>query len=235
MGLTRRPLYLQVHDMLVGRISVGAWKPGAPIPSEQEIARELQVSHGTVRKALEQMESQHIIRRAPGRGTFVADFARDEAALRFCRIYDASGRRLEGDVEQVVVKVGRAGTEEQNRLELAASEKILRITRLRRHAGRKFMLEHAALPAPLFAGLETDAIVPHKIPLLAHQFGHIVTHYVESVQPHAATQPIAEALSVELGTPLLKLDRVAFLVDRRPVEWRIAWCHLIDEKYVAEY
>jgi len=44
-----RPLYRQVYDILVRKIADGIWKPGEMLPSEQMLAREMGVSHGTVR------------------------------------------------------------------------------------------------------------------------------------------------------------------------------------------
>jgi GntR family transcriptional regulator len=50
-----RPLYLQLRDTLVERVAKGEWKPGAAIPNEVHLAREFDVSPGTVRKALDTM------------------------------------------------------------------------------------------------------------------------------------------------------------------------------------
>src|SRR3990167_8208192 len=55
-----RPLYLQAKDMLVQRIVAGTWKPGAAIPNEIELSRELGISVGTVRKALDEMASERL-------------------------------------------------------------------------------------------------------------------------------------------------------------------------------
>ena len=48
-----RPLYVQVKDSLVRRLIDGDWLPGQLIPSEMELAREIGVSQGTIRKALD--------------------------------------------------------------------------------------------------------------------------------------------------------------------------------------
>jgi len=48
-----KPLYLQVKDSLVRRLIDGVWQPGQLIPSEMELAREVGVSQGTIRKALD--------------------------------------------------------------------------------------------------------------------------------------------------------------------------------------
>ena len=59
-----RPLYLQLRDALVERIARGQWKPGAAVPNEQDLAREFGVSPGTMRKALDLMESMRASSRA---------------------------------------------------------------------------------------------------------------------------------------------------------------------------
>ena len=67
---TTRPLYLQLRDALAERISSGNWRPGAIIPSESDLAREFGVSPGTMRKALDLLESERVLIRRQGRGTF---------------------------------------------------------------------------------------------------------------------------------------------------------------------
>jgi GntR family transcriptional regulator len=54
-----RPLYRQVKERLVARLIDGTWPPGVPLPSEQQLAQELGVSQGTVRKALDSNGGTH--------------------------------------------------------------------------------------------------------------------------------------------------------------------------------
>lgn len=76
-----RPLYRQVRDVLVKRIADGVWQAGQALPSEPEIAADLGVSHGTVRKALDEMTAENLLVRRQGRGTFVA--RHDEERILF--------------------------------------------------------------------------------------------------------------------------------------------------------
>ena len=62
-----RPLYLQLRDALAERIAHGEWKPGTAIPNESDLAREFGVSSGTMRKALDMMEAEHLLTRRQGR------------------------------------------------------------------------------------------------------------------------------------------------------------------------
>jgi GntR family transcriptional regulator len=76
-----RPLYLQVRDALVEHIKDGRWKPGGSLPSEIDLYRDLGVSLGTLRKALALLETEKLIVRQPGRGTFVRNLRAPRAKL----------------------------------------------------------------------------------------------------------------------------------------------------------
>src|SRR5262249_17855515 len=90
-ALAREPLYLQVCELLMRQIAGGVWQPNAALPNELELARELGVSGGTVRKALEKLEADRLVVRRQGRGTFVVDQTAPEAASRFDRLREADG------------------------------------------------------------------------------------------------------------------------------------------------
>ncbi len=64
------------------RISSGAWKPGEMLPSEFAIGKELGVSQGTVRKALDDLASRNVVIRRQGKGTFVAEHT-EERSISF--------------------------------------------------------------------------------------------------------------------------------------------------------
>lgn len=68
-GLTP-PLYHQVYSVLRNRVIAGEYRKDAPIPGEHELARDFDVSRVTVRKALDVLEREGLVRRVHGSGTF---------------------------------------------------------------------------------------------------------------------------------------------------------------------
>ncbi len=64
-----RYLYVQVADELRSRIDSGQYADR--VPSSYELADELDVSHLTVRRALEQLISEGLLVARQGRGTFI--------------------------------------------------------------------------------------------------------------------------------------------------------------------
>ena len=229
-----RPLYLQVRDLLVARIVAAEWKPGATLPNEVDLARELSVSPGTVRRALEEMEGERLIYRRQGRGTFVADHTSEELAIRYTNIRTSKGVRFAGEIARVQLSAGEAHEMEQKRLRLRPGAQVMRIRRVRQSAGIPFMVENVTLPGSLFPGLSDLRDVPHRITLLAQQFGLLLGRAEEQVRASKADSEIAEELRIAKDTPILILDRVVYTIDGRPVEWRLARCHFGDEVYWTE-
>src|SRR3712207_8929619 len=88
-----RPLYRQVRDVLVKRIADGVWQTGQILPSEPEIAQDLGVSAGTVRKALDEMTAENLVVRRQGRGTFVARHDDTRILFQFFKLTPDSGGR----------------------------------------------------------------------------------------------------------------------------------------------
>src|SRR6185437_16486774 len=86
-----RPLYIQVKDSLIRRLIDGAWQPGQIIPSETDLAREIGVSQGTIRKALDTMTAENLLVRRQGRGTYVAEPAESRILFQYFRIVPDSG------------------------------------------------------------------------------------------------------------------------------------------------
>ena len=63
----------QVFRVLLDRITDEAYPAGSQLPTENELAEELNVSRSTVRTAIFKLEDRKIIHRKPGVGTYVTE------------------------------------------------------------------------------------------------------------------------------------------------------------------
>lgn len=230
---SKRPLYLQVRDLLVQRIVAGDWKPGAAIPNELELAQSLGVSPGTMRKALDTLEAEHLLSRQQGRGTFVLDHSSDELAVRFSNIRGADGHRITGTPVSVALSFGEATELEQRRLWLKTGAPVIRMQRMRTQGEVPFMDEQVSLPRALFPDVRDVSSVPLRIAVLAQRHGIILSRAEERLNVAAATKDVAQRLALPDGAPLLQLDRIVYDIDGRPVEWRSAHCHLGEKYYLS--
>ncbi len=226
-----RPIYLQVCDALTERIAKGEWKPGQAIPNEIELARDLGVSSGTVRKALDLLESNRMLTRRQGRGTFVTDPAANGLADRFHAIRGPGGEIRTGTIEVTDIAQVAPSEEERACLRLDKGDLIWRLRRIRRDRERTFMCERIALPARLFPQVSADA--SSRIVALAHRSGLMLGAAKERILLGSASSETAATLGIELDTPVLVLDRVVHTTDGQAVEWRRAECHLGAGYYLA--
>ena len=233
--ISSEPLYRQVRDLFAERIARGVWRPSTMLPNEHDLAREIGVSPGTVRKALEVLEKERLLRRQQGRGTFVADHDSDELATRFSNIRDENGRRIAGSLQLLSQTAGPATRIEQQHLQLESAERVVRTSRRRHDTTGVFMYEEACLAATRFPGLEDTHAGNYRLSSLAQQHGIYLGRAYEDVNMEQASVQVAEVLQCDPHTPLLKLDRTVFTIEGEIIEWRVARCLLRGGNvYVAE-
>lgn len=77
----KKTLYEQIYDDLLKGIQEGKWKEGERVPTEKELSSTYNVSRITSKKALDKLASQDIIKRYPGRGSFVNAISEDLPSL----------------------------------------------------------------------------------------------------------------------------------------------------------
>ncbi len=77
------PLYIQLGEILIQYIKKNKLTDGDLIPSENDLLARYEVSRMTIRQAVQWMESQEIVKRVRGKGTFVIAPKRREHIRNF--------------------------------------------------------------------------------------------------------------------------------------------------------
>ena len=221
------PLYLQIIDLLVSKISNGTWAPGDLIPSEMKLAAELGVSQGTVRKAITELVENRVLVRKQGKGTFVANHDDDRALFHFFNITDHQGKKVLPISEILNFKQKDVSRNEAELLDLPADAKVLRLERVRLISSKPTIVETIILPADRFSGM--IEMNPDELPNMLYQlyeteFGITIHSAREQLRAVSARTREARILEVDAGSPLLEIERLALTLDRVPVELRISRC-----------
>ena len=220
--------------MLLGRLAEGVWQPGQILPSEPEIAADLGVSHGTVRKALDEMAGENLVVRRQGRGTYVARHDDARILFQFFRIVPDSGAKEFPDSRLIEVSGEGADEDVAVALGLAPGAAVVRLERVRSLAGEVCIAERIVVPAALFPGMADRELPNNLYELYAAQFGVVVGRASEKLRAVAAGARERELLGVAMGTPLLRVDRTAFSIDGRLAEWRVSWCRTERVHYLSD-
>lgn len=137
------PKYVQIAEMLIREIASGRLADGVRLAPERDMAADMGIAVGTLRKALEDLEGKGLLRRVHGSGNYVR--YRPEAAglYAFFRLELSEGGGLP---TAEVLDIDRVATPEVSPpLDWPAGAH--RIRRLRRLSGRPVALEEIWLDA----------------------------------------------------------------------------------------
>jgi GntR family transcriptional regulator len=227
-------LYMQIKDLLTARIGNGEWLPGAVIPSEIQLAQELGVSQGTVRKAITELVEKNVLTRKQGSGTFVSTHDHNRALFHFFHIADLDGRKVLPESRVLGCRRRKASRMEASRLDLATGTKVISIERTRNFDDKPVIIETVILPAELFHDLGRNG--EYKLPntlyeLYEKQYGITIHSANERLRAVPASEHEASLLNVEPGSPLLEIERTALTLDNTPVELRISRCNSEQHRY----
>jgi GntR family transcriptional regulator len=220
-----RPLYQQVYDFLVRQIAAGEWGPGESLPSEQALAGRLNVSQGTVRKALDVLAADSLIDRRQGKGTYVAEHTPERALFRFFRMARPGGARAVPTSVGDTLRRRVARPADIAKLALQPGAEVYEVTRTRLVDGEPAVLEKIVVPAALFPGLERHHPLPNALyALYQRDYGVNIVSTEEELRADAARKDDCRRLKLTLGAPLLHIDRVAVSLEGARVEWRSSRC-----------
>ncbi|MBN9669788.1 GntR family transcriptional regulator [Roseibium aggregatum] len=88
------PLYVQVSELLIRDIAAGRLMEGERLPPERDMAEELGISVGTLRKALADLTQKGLLERVQGSGNYIRHGATHESVYAMFRLELLSGGGL---------------------------------------------------------------------------------------------------------------------------------------------
>ena len=230
------PLYRAVERELLGAIESARFGPGDALPSEGALAAELGVSVGTVRKAVDELVTEHVVVRRQGRGTYVATHDADRLMFQFFHVERSDGLRERPVVELLSFARGRAEDDAAQALRLRSGEPVVEVENALRLQGRRIIHDRLVLPAALFRGVSERRLRdrPGTIyQFYQREFGITVLRALERVRAVAADRASARVLGVVPGTPVVEVRRTALTFNDRPVEFRVSVVDTARHDYVS--
>jgi GntR family transcriptional regulator len=230
-------LYEQIYDLLLDCLKRGEWKPGSMIPSEVELAERYQVSQGTVRKAIDAMVHENLLRRQQGRGTFVVSHEDMRSKLRFLRLTAASGQKEILDHRLISCERKKVDAEMSALTGLTRGTRMIAIQRVLLFANAPVIFDDIVLEAKHFRGLNASQIEAHHgslYSLYASEYGISMVRADERISAVPATAEQSERLAITAGYPLLKIVRTSYTYGDEPREWRLGYCVTANHHYANQ-
>lgn len=229
-------LYREVKRRLIADIESGTVPPGDALPNESELASRFEVSIGTVRRAVDELVSDHILVRQQGRGTFVRRLDKARFMFQFFKIEARDGTREFPQVRLHAFSKGRATLEEVQLLGMESAASVYRIDNVLSLKGRPVIHDRIVIAASRFVGLTKQIFVNRSgtiYELYQTEFGVTVVGADEKVRAESVDDISAKILALPSGAPVLRIKRVARTFDQKPVELRISIVDSREFEYVS--
>ena len=217
-----KPLYRMVEDHIRTLITTGHLIPGDLIPSEAQLAKALNVSPGTVKKAITNLVWEKLLFRHQGKGTYVSRVDFEKNLFRFFSYGDAEGRSIRINKKTTARSLQQGPSNICKRLGVAEGSDLVYIERLGVIGERPILVEYSWWPAAVVPGLEDESIhIPDYLyALVLNRYGVPVVRAGETLTAEAADSKTAKVLDIAKGTPVVVLKRIAYTLNDRIVEVR---------------
>jgi GntR family transcriptional regulator len=219
------PLYKQLFHYLNSAIENHEFKPGDRIPSENELAREFNISRVTIRRALQELAHQEKIVSVPGKGSFVLQPKIEPltALTSFSENMRAQG--YEPSYQDAAVAFVTPSKQIQTHLKVAEKERVLHIHRIMLADGVPMAIQNVYLAKRIY-GRNPALFIPDVLnqislyKLFELKLGLFLFRADEWVDASKATEEEAGLLHVKQDDLLLIIDRVTYASNEPdPIEY----------------
>lgn len=214
------PLYLQVKDILISRISEGTWKAGDLIPTEPELMEEFGVSRTTIRQAISILVQEGLLQKQQGKGTMVKSLKLTGSLSRLTgfaeelleRGYEPKSKLIRAEFRDDLFF-------EKKKLGVADDEEILSIRRIRFADDVPIAIEKTSWPKHIGEILMKYDLNNAKFYQILEENNVFLKKAKETIAAVNATPYEADLLGVSAGTALLEMNRLSYGVEDQPIEY----------------
>ncbi len=164
------PKYIQISEMLIREIAAGRLVEGARLPPEREMADELAISVGTLRKALGDLAEKGLLKRVQGSGNYVRQGPAMSSVYAFFRLEMLTGGGLPTAEVIAVDKMAK----DEGVPEFGTSAHGHRMRRLRYLGGDLVALEEIWLDAGYAETVTPDDLSESLYHFYRHDLGLVI-------------------------------------------------------------
>ncbi|MBR2657575.1 MAG: GntR family transcriptional regulator [Loktanella sp.] len=223
------PKFVQVSEMLIREIAAGHLLDGARLPPEREMAEDLGIAVGTLRKALADVESKGLLERVQGSGNYVRHREEVDSVYAFFRLELKRGGGLP-TAQVLSVDLLPKPADARPFGDHAMGH---RIRRLRSLGGTVIAVEEIWLD-----GGACDVIGPNDLLESLYLFyrdrlGLVIAAAEDRIGLAALPDWTPDAFHLQAGTMTGYIERNSYLAGRVPVEFSRTWFDADRAQYIS--
>ncbi len=205
------PLYLQIKDSIRKKILSKEWKSGSKIPGETELCEIYQVSRITIRRALEDLQTEGYLTKLQGKGTYVNKRSIEQRLSKFYSFSEELRKKgmQENAVLNQFVQI-KANEELAESLRCQVGESIFHIDRVRYTEGKPYVVESSFIPCRFVPELTGEMIREKGLYRSLGKFGVYPDSAVERFSAINLQRETALQLGVKENEAAISLRRTTY-------------------------
>ena len=235
----KTPMWLQIRNELFDCLYKDILRPGQLIPNEKTLVELFDVSIGTVRKAIGALEKEGILIRKQGLGTFVCQHDDRSFLFKFFHIVmNGSDVRHIPDVELASFEIRKANKKEAQLLNIPKeNDKVFQIYNKLSFPNNVHSVDKIVIAAAKFPLLTEEILVSRHntiYNLFQNKFNVFITHTSERIKATLVEKKISQMLDIEMGIPILKIERLGYSYHDEIVELRTSYVDTAEVEYTRD-
>jgi len=207
-------------------ILIASFSAGERLPSEPKLAKKLGVSRATLREAMRTFETQGVIRRKQGAGTFVVGQAPVlESGLEVLESIQTMAERmgLAVTVKNLQVETVVANEKQAQKLGVPLGTKLTRVSRVIHTGERPAAYLIDILPDEYLSIEEFPKNFKGSVLDFMIERGDLPTVARVGVNATSAKSDVAKALEIQRGDVLLRLSSRIYLASDKVVDYSLGY------------
>lgn len=223
------PIYLQITELLVRDIAAGRLIDGEKLAPEREMAEELGIAVGTLRKALAELQARGLLERVQGSGNYIKAVSDPKSLYAMFRLELIGGGGLPTaevlDVKRLPKPVDLP--------EFGASKEAHRIRRLRRLSGKPAAVEEIWLDGSYVSQIVPDDLSESLYLYYRTRLSLWITRAEDQVGLDVVPAWAPRAFGLAAGAPAPHVLRISQGQDGARAEVSRTWFDHTVARYVA--
>lgn len=214
----------EIARTIENRVQSGMYNAGQRIPSEYQLATELQVSRLTVRKAIRLLIEKQILVKDPGKGTYAMyapkSFSKIESGRgglqSFTEVAESNGHQAHSKVLKFVpIKNPDKTISDQLDLINRIDQSVYLLERIRYWDDVPLTLEKVIICGEYIKDKSKSDFNGSLFKILKHKVEIAYSH--QTIDAVLVDKTISKLLDVKVGQPLFKVHSIAYTTDARPI------------------
>lgn len=218
------PIYIQISDDIRAQILQGFIAVNAPLPSENSLAKQYQVSRMTVRKALSILVHEKILYTVPGKGYFAHKLNIDQFRFTLDELEIIKGKIKKSQLMEV--DIVKPDAELIYQLRISPDKRIVVIKHLLYSDQKPVAFDIKYIP--YFTGIP---IVEKEInyitfpEIIAHRTSVFDIHREVSIRMEHPATDVQQVLKMDSPVPVFIIEQKILNPDGHPIGWGRLYCH----------